>query len=145
MISLSVQGLDALADRFGDIPKDMAKEVRKAVNKSALLVKADAIRSVRRHSAGRTYKRGTRTHVASRPGDAPNTDTGNLIRNIRVSTAKGNMLKGYSAEVRAITPYAMRLEYGKGDLKARPFMQPALDKNKKKIIKLISKAVDKSI
>ena len=145
MITFEVDGLGELLKRFDKVPKDMAKEIRKAVNQSALMVKADAIRSVRRHSAGRTYRKGTKTHVASRPGDAPNTDTGNLIRNIRVSTTKGNMFKGYSAEIKAVTPYALRLEYGKGNVKARPFMQPALDKNKPKIRKLIIKAVTKSI
>lgn len=145
MISFTVQGIDALTDRLSDVPKDMAKEIREAVNQSVLMVKDSALRSVRRHSAGKTYKRGNKTHVASRPGDAPNSDGGNLIENIRVSTAKGNMLKGYSAEVKAITPYAMRLEYGQGKLKARPFMRPALEKNKAKIRKLIIKAVKKSI
>ena len=145
MISLTVQGLDALEGRFNDIPKDMAKEIRKAVNQSVLMVKATAVRSIRDLSPGRTYRLENRVHVASRAGDAPNTDTGNLIRNIRVSTAEGNLLKGYSAEVKAITPYAMRLEYGQGKVKARPFMRPALNKNKAKIRQLITKAVKKSI
>ena len=141
MIEFKVDGVSALLDLFGKIPKDVSVGMRKAVNQGALMVQRDAFRAIKKHSAGRLYTRRGKKHVASKAGDAPNTDTGNLIRNIRVSTGRGSMNKGYSAEVKAVTPYALRLEYGQGRIKARPFMRPALEANKPKIKKLILKAL----
>ena len=105
-----------------------------------------ARRSIEKISGGKVYvrkrgKRETEVHIASKPGDAPNKDSGDLIRNIRVSKVEGNARRGYSASVEAVTPYASYLEYGAKRMKARPFMAPALAKNKPKIAKLIRNAV----
>ena len=140
-----VQGIDVLTDRLSLIPKKTSVNMRKAVNQGALMVQRDAFRAIKKHSAGKLYIRRGKKHIASKAGDAPNTDTGNLIRNIRVSTGRGNVLRGYSAEVKAVTPYALRLEFGQGRVKARPFMGPSLNKNKAKIRKLILNAVKKSL
>ena len=110
---------------------------------SALRVKADAISSLRRRSIGKTVLRRGIKVLVSKPGDAPNSDTGKLLESVMVSPVKGNMFKGYSVEIKAVTPYAEILEDKKRH--NRPFMQPALDKNKPKIRKLIIKAVTKSI
>jgi hypothetical protein len=110
------------------------------------MVKGSAQRMILKSSNGRKYGR----HTASRAGDAPNKDTGELIRNIRVSAGKGNIKKGYSATVRAVTPYAMRLEYGGKDKRGvyiapRPFMRPALAANQDKINKLVLNAIRSAI
>ena len=157
---IETDGFREMMIRFSSLPTDVGVEVRKAVNQGALMVHADAVRSIRKPSGGRVYVRrsarrgkrgfgrGSRTgiYIASKPGDVPNTDTGNLIKNIRVSRVKGNTRKGYSVYVRAVTPYARRLELGGRDkrgimIKARPFMGPALAKNAPKIEKLIFNAV----
>ena len=152
---IETDGFREMMIRFSSLPTDVGVEVRKAVNQGALMVHADAVRSIRSPSGGRVYVRrkarrgkrgfgrGSRTgiHIASKPGDAPNTDTGNLINNIRVSRVKGNTRKGYSVYVRAVTPYAKRLEFGDSELEARPFMRPALAKNAPKIEELIFNAV----
>ena len=152
---IETEGFREMMIRFSSLPTDVGVEVRKAVNQGALMVHADAVRSIRSPSGGRVYVRrsarrgkrgfgrGSRTgiHIASKPGDDPNTDTGNLINNIRVSRVKGNTKKGYSVYIRAVTPYAKRLEFGDSKLEARPFMRPALAKNAKKIESLIRNAV----
>jgi len=152
---IETEGFREMMIRFSSLPTEVGVEVRKAVNQGALMVHADAVRSIRSPSGGRVYVRrkarrgkrgfgrGSRTgiHIASKPGDAPNTDTGNLIRNIRVSKTKGNTRKGYTAYVRAVTPYAYDLEHGTSRVKARPFMGPALAKNAPKIEELIFNAV----
>tara|TARA_R110000787_G_scaffold277254_1_gene386503 strand:- start:716 stop:1147 length:432 start_codon:yes stop_codon:yes gene_type:complete len=143
VITFEVDGLGELLKRFDKVPKDMAKEIRKAMNESALRVKADAISSLRRRSIGKTVLRRGIKVLVSKPGDAPNSDTGKLLESVMVSPVKGNMFKGYSVEIKAVTPYAEILEDKKRH--NRPFMQPALDKNKPKIRKLIIKAVTKSI
>lgn len=143
MITFEVEGLNALTNKLKGLPVGIAKEVRKAMNESALRVKADAISSLRRRSIGKTVLRRGIKVLVSKPGDAPNSDTGKLLESVMVSPVKGNMFKGYSVEIKAVTPYAEILEDKKRH--NRPFMQPALDKNKPKIRKLIIKAVTKSI
>lgn len=152
---IETEGFKEVLARFSVLPNEVGVGIRKAVNQGVLMVQADAARSIERISGGKVYKRGKSTkgrgkrrtgartaiHVASKPGDAPNKDTGNLIRNIRVSKTKGNTRKGYSATVKAVTPYAYDLEYGTSKMKPRPFMRPALAKNKKKIESLIINAV----
>ena len=155
MIKIDTDSADKLILQLKLLPHEMGVGVRKAVNQSVLMVQADAKRSIVKISGGRVYMRtkakrgkrgfgrGSRTgiHIASKPGDAPNKDTGTLLKYIVVSKTKGNTRKGYSASVRAMVPYAIDLEYGTSRVKARPFMGPALAKNSKKIQTLIGNAV----
>lgn len=143
MIEFKVEGLSTLKSKLKGLPVGVATEARKAMNQGALMIRTDAKREIRRMSAGKTVTRRGKKVVVSKPGDAPNSDTGRLLASVLVSPVKGNMFKGYSVEVKSITPYSLRLEYGPKGSKslARPFMQPALEKNKKKINNLMKKAV----
>jgi len=133
--------MEALLDRFIGINPRVSKEMRFAINRGAREVRNTAMKSINQMSRGRVYGK----HRASRAGDAPNKDTGNLIRNIRVSTGRGNALKGYYATVEAVTPYAVALEKGTKNMKPRPFMKPALKKNQKLINDLVRKAIRSAI
>lgn len=71
--------------------------------------------------SGREYKRGSRVHQASAPGEAPGVDTGNLQNSIQVefpSPIKGVLTIG--------AEYAQFLEDGTGRIAPRPFVVPAL-------------------
>ncbi len=74
-------------------------------------------------------------HQASAPGEAPASDTGKLVGSI-VGDAQG--LKGY---VEARSVYAIHLEYGTRAMAARPFMVPALERNRARAGALITAAV----
>lgn len=159
--------MEALLKRFADINKDVSVEMRKAINQGAREVRTTAIESIERPSYGRVYARKVEwrkvtkrqkaagrvrgnarkqgIHIASKAGQPPNKDTGNLVRNIRASTGRGNLLKGYYATVEAETPYAMDLEKGTSQMKPRPFMKPALQANKEKINNLVRKAIRSAI
>jgi hypothetical protein len=67
-------------------------------------------------------------HVASRPGEPPNRDTGHLDTNIEAAKT-GDL----SAETRSSARYA-KIEFGLGRVAARPYMGPAARKMKPKII-----------
>ena len=152
---IETDGFKDVLLRFSSLPTDIGVEVRKAINQSVLMVQADARRSIERPSGGKIYvrkkakrgKRGfgrgskTEIHIASKPGDAPNKDNGDLIKYLIVSKVKGNTRKGYSAYVKSLAPYSMDLEYGTNRMAARPFLRPALAKNAPKIEKLIFNAV----
>jgi len=153
---IETEGFKDVLLRFSSLPTDIGVGIRKAINQSVLMVQADAKRSIERPSGGRVYKRGkstkgrgkrarigarTEIHIASKPGDAPNKDNGDLIKYLKVSKVKGNTRKGYSAYVKSLAPYSMDLEYGTNRMAARPFLRPALAKNAPKIEKLIFNAV----
>ena len=69
--------------------------------------------------------------MASAPGQAPATDTGFLVSSIfsEVGIDRGDVV-GF---VRASAPYAVHLEFGTMNMAARPFFEPALMSERKKI------------
>lgn len=143
MIDITIEGKDELESKFKDIESDTPLAMRKAINASALMVKSSAQKSIQRRSPGEAYTRYSpkRTGLASRPGDAPNTDQSTLVKNIKVSTGTSIATKQYTAIVRSQAPHSKPLEFGTADMKARPFMKPALDKNRDKILKMVAQAL----
>lgn len=80
-------------------------------------------------------------HQASSPGDPPAPDTGTLRRSLFWEVVrKGNMVLGY---VGSNLKYAAALEYGTkdGKIAPRPYLRPARNKNRDRIVKIIAKAL----
>ena len=112
--------------------KNITENVVKLLNRGALLVEGTAKESIQRGAkTGRTYRRGGITHQASAAGEAPASDTGFLVSNITHNLAtKGQTM---TAKVLSNAKYSKFLEYGTRKMEERPFLQPALEQNKKKI------------
>ena len=116
--------------------EELTERIRRAARQSIVSsvedIRTEAISLVLEgEKTGRVYRRGGREHRASAPGEAPASDSGNLVNNI---TAVYNLEEGWG-EVQANTEYAMRLEYGfvgedslgrSYDQAPRPFLRPAL-------------------
>lgn len=134
-IKILVKNLDRLDKKVKAIAKAKTKAQRRALTEAAYLVAGEAKRLVQQGpKTGEVYGK----HRASSPGEAPATDTGNLVRSITVDPLKGD-------EVITITtrsPYSAALEFGKDDgtLLPRPFMAPAMKNNEKEIKALITEA-----
>ena len=80
---------------------------------------------------GRAYKVGGVVRIASAPGQAPANQTGRLAGSLSARTEKqGKVVSGIAS---ASTEYAAMLEFGTQKMAARPYMQPALDRNAEKI------------
>lgn len=100
-------------------PEKMAaveKGVARAVAASALRIERELKTRITEPKSGRTYKRGrSGSHTASAPGEAPATDSGNLIGSIAVLTPS-------DLEARIGTPvkYALYLEDGTSKMSPRP-------------------------
>jgi HK97 gp10 family phage protein len=75
--------------------------------------------------SGRIYTRGDKVHQASAPGQAPATDTGNLVNSIETSRKSD-----YEAIVAVNAEYAAGLEYGTAHILPRPFLRPAVEKQR---------------
>tara|TARA_Y100001937_G_scaffold127895_1_gene201558 strand:- start:15101 stop:15526 length:426 start_codon:yes stop_codon:yes gene_type:complete len=105
------------------------KNVLKVLNSSALLVEGSAKESIQRGpKTGKTYRRGNVVHQASAEGQAPATDTGFLVSNITHQFAKKG--KTMASKVLSKANYSKFLEFGTRNMGERPFLQPALEKNK---------------
>ncbi len=116
--------------------EDYIKKTTKGIEKIAREVIVYGVNQVR-NTAIESIARGTKTGKpradgsrASASGEAPATDTGFLQNNIvtRVAT------NGLSGEVVSRAEYSEYLEFGTLQMGARPFMHPALEQNKPKIL-----------
>lgn len=107
-------------------------QVERIISVGANEVRNTAVRNINAHgSSGRTYG----THTASAPFNYPNSDTGYLANNIYVDIDNDNL--GASVESRA--EYSDYLEFGTSKMQPRPFMQPSLEENRRKIIQMFAR------
>lgn len=110
------------------------REYGKAIHTAANMVAVEAAISITTGAVGGTY------HVASAPGEAPNSDTGVLDRSISAERT-GDL----TAIAVSYTPYAAALEFGTSKLEPRPFMAPAAEKVRPDAEKLVRAAARKII
>lgn len=150
MMRVSVKGLKEVVNKFTAMGGRADREAQKALEAAALIVRNDAVRSIQKGpKTGRIYVRGTSKkgrrkkimHQASAPGQAPATDTGSLASNV---TFYGRPGRRPAAYVEAEMHYSRDLEYGTRKMAARPFMRPALQRNKAKVIELVRQAAAKT-
>lgn len=75
-------------------------------------------------------------HIVSLPGEPPNNDTGGLANHIDAV-----LEEPLRATVTSHARYSAALEYGTSKMLARPFMGPALAKNKDTLKKNVTEAL----
>lgn len=127
---VKIIGIKSLDKKLKALGIDSEAVAKKAVSTAALKIQSEAITSIQRGARnGKVYKRGSRTHQASAPYEAPKTDTGNLVSNISIEKSTD----GLSAKVgimsqRAI--YGAWLEFGTSKMKPRPWLLPAFLKKR---------------
>ena len=122
-------------------------ELKKAVRAAGLLVQNDMRKSILKGpKTGRVYKHGKNgTHRASAPGEAPANRSGRLASHINIEAIGLKATIGIQDATNVV--YGARLEYGGRDsrgvhIEPRPYLQPALEKNKKEIEKRIRSAIN---
>lgn len=115
------------------------KNVTKVVTRATMNVERTAQESIKQKGTGRVYSRKAQPpHTASAAGNPPATDSGFLGQNITMNvTSKpdGSVV----GQVISASPYSKALEYGTVNMQPRPFMHPAFQKNKNKILKMFKK------
>lgn len=120
-----ITGLAQLKKNLETFGENMKKEVRDLVVKTSIRVQSDAIKSIQRgRKSGRVYTRNGVAHQASAPGEAPATDTGALASSIQ------RIDSGTRAAVGTALEYGPHLEFGTTNMEARPWLFPALEKNR---------------
>ena len=118
-----------------NLSKEYEQELYKTALKAAVKMNEKAARSIANPSNGRTYG----NHVASVPGEAPNTDTGELLSKLFVEPlpSKRGAVFGNRAK------YAKFLEFGTSRVAARPFIRPAYEAEKQKYLNEVKSIINK--
>ncbi|WP_020474239.1 HK97-gp10 family putative phage morphogenesis protein [Zavarzinella formosa] len=147
--SVKIEGLDKLAQSSDLIKARGKNEIEKALYVSGKRVEKTAKESIQDGEGkrgGRFYKRGNILHQASAPGEPPSTDTGRLVNSINtyLNRAAGG-LEAFVTAGRGTVNYAYLLEFGTRLMAARPFMAPALEKNKAWILARLQAAMRKAL
>jgi len=135
MAGSGIIGLKAHTNRLKKLSSQVVvKEVGKALFIAGERIQVDAQISI---TAGSVSGAG---HEPSKPGQAPNNDTGVLANNIETVSVAPLIV-----EVSSRAPYAAALEFGTSKMAARPYMKPARDKNVKFVQKIVQQAVNTAI
>jgi HK97 gp10 family phage protein len=151
-LSVTVDGMEALEKRFIALDKEARQRVNRAVNVSAIEFHRDVVKTIRKPTGRyRQYKRGKtaiskgkkRIHYSSMPGSPPNSDSGNLVKNTRI-TRRPTLRRSW-AHVVSGAKYASWLEDGTRKMKARPFWGPMLRKKRPIFVSRIRQAINSAI
>ena len=121
---------------LGAVEARVKSELRDNMAAATLFVEGEATTILSRGGrSGWLYKRGSRMHQASAPGEPPASDTG------RPQGSLGSEVLVRAKEVVGVifagTDYARVLELGTPKLRPRPFLRPAILNNKRTILSLL--------
>lgn len=131
---MAIRGLKSHVARLKALPALAERNVAKALFAAGQLIENEAALSITRGSVS------GKGHVASKSGEAPNSDTHRLDRSIE--TARVGPLK---VKVTANSGYAAALEFGTSRVAPRPFMRPARDKKKDEARDLVAKGLNAAL
>lgn len=122
--SIRVTGTDAVKRALAAFGSEIVSEVSKAVEASALEALTDVRKAIQGPpKTGREYRRGTKTHRASAPGQAPATDTGALVSSTYITK-----VDDYTQAIGSRLDYAVHLEFGTVSIAPRPAWLPAAER-----------------
>lgn len=143
-MAVRIKGTQRVVKNFQKLSNKAGKEVARALYMGAHAVRGQAITDIMTVSAGRVvtrYKKGRKPyqHIASKEGDAPNMDTGDLVSRVNVE------IQGNRAFVGTDLKYGAHLEFGTRRMGKRPWLEPALDKQRSFIVKSFEKALAKTV
>lgn len=143
-VKVEIKGLKEVQDAIRSFDGDISRQLNLIVNAAALESINDVKKAIQGPpKTGLKYKRGTKTHQASRAGEAPATDTGFLVSSIY------NEDRGYlSKAIGSRLDYAYYLEFGTfrmgGPSGARPSWVPAVERAIPKMLKRVNIAIAKA-
>jgi HK97 gp10 family phage protein len=140
MTTIKIKGLEPTLKNLRLLQNGLDKELTNVLRGGGQLIRGEAIRSIQSGpKSGRTYEKYNprRTHKASAPGQAPASDTGNLVSQIMsVSDGKDTLVESRAE-------YSKFLEFGTSKMLPRPFLFPASEKSTKKIVQVLIQKLNK--
>lgn len=126
-MSVGFENMNKLIKKTDTIEKLAEEKIAMLLQSIGQTVRGNAVKLIQTQTAGQPYTRykngSKRTGIASSAGNPPNTDTGNLVKDIQVRTVnKKEVTVGTSAQG---APYGKFLEYGTSRMAERPWLEPA--------------------
>lgn len=145
--SVSVEGLDKLAQANLRVQQSIIKELKIGLYASAQRVETEAKKSILSgKKTGHIYKLRSVQHRASAPGEAPASNTGRLVNSINsYLNTLGTALESIVVAGRGVVKYAVMLEFGTAKIAPRPFMLTAFEKSRQWIKDRLARAVNDGI
>jgi HK97 gp10 family phage protein len=127
--SITIKGHKELIANLKKLDKNMGAAIKNGLRLSAEDARTKAIRSIQAQSVGKVVTRISQggnqyEHTVSRPGDAPNTDSGNLVKNIAVEVKSPTSVEVGIGEAAS---YGAHLEFGTERMESRPWLLPAAE------------------
>ena len=145
-LTIKIDGLSSLKNKLLGLSRKMEEAVMAGLFSAGLDIERDAKESVRQKGTGRIYKRGGVMHQASSAGNPPATDTGRLLNSITtVQKTQEGVIEVKAGGGKSQVKYAAMLEFGTSKMAERPFMRPALLKNKKNVQDKVNNRVKKAL
>lgn len=134
----SIIGSKALAAALGRIQEDYQKQYVLNLKKATLVVYSEAVRSIRDTSQGEKETRYNpkRQVTVSKPGDAPNNDTGTALKSVGWDIDEAELV----SEVGTGLGYLKDLEFGTKNVAARPWLFPALERVRQELVQIMKTA-----
>ncbi len=137
-------------DRTAIAREAICEGLRQAIGATCLNIQADAVLAINQGpKTGRIYRRkrqsakgGYIEHQASAPGEAPATDTANLVGSINSDFSN---IENLEAEVNVGAGYGPDLEFGTVKMAARPFMGPAAEKAAEALPEVVAAAINREL
>lgn len=118
MIDVKIEGLKKYAKSLDKRIAGDVKAFQDEIAEAAFKTQELAVKSIQKQSMGAQYGK----HIASKPGEAPNTDTGRLVQSIKIDDSK---IKQFQMRVGTNLKYGAFLEFGTTHIKKRPWLRPA--------------------
>ena len=127
---------------FNNWPKQLKADIVDELTIGVVLIRNRILLSMRNTKrASWFYMRSGQRHYPSAPGSPPAIDRGELIRAITMDADINSVEVGATAGA----PYAQNLEDGTKKMKARPWLQPAVDAELTGVVERVIKRINKSI
>ena len=142
-VQIKVSNIKKALKQLKTLQKDLEPDFQEIVKGGAQLIRGEAIKSIQQGAkSGIVYEKYNprRTHRASAPGEAPASDTGNLVSKIIIRQDGKD-----KTNVESNAHYSAYLEYGTSKMEPRPFMFPAFEKSRQPIEQAVFKRVVKKI
>jgi HK97 gp10 family phage protein len=135
-ISASTTGGEQLIRNLQKYGDERERKVQAVIDLTAQLVRTDAIKSMKSSPAsGRTYIRRTVRHTASSSPNPPRIDTGRLANSVKALVGRLEAFVGTNVE------YGPYLEFGTQDIKERPWLFPAFERQRRNFVNRLREAM----
>ncbi|MCK4957749.1 MAG: hypothetical protein KAT00_00075 [Planctomycetes bacterium] len=142
---IKIEGVEETQKAMAKLAKQFGPAIAEAAFLGAQAIRTTAIQSIQDQSPGeivirsRTGGGGEYEHTAAAAGEAPNTDTGDLVNSIQVEVLPTGIFVGTRLA------YGGWLELGTKKMKARPWLFPALEANRAEIEKITGEKIENVI